>query len=259
MDKTQLLALFTRDQRQEATFPDTRREVTPTVTRHIDEASAGEGMITYSQLTAANADEVIEEQIKYYEGIGQDFEWKLYDYDQPPDLKDRLAARGFTIEEVEAIMVLDLDDAPPLLWQPTQHDIQRITAPEKIAEIVAIEQEVWDEDFSGLGHFLREALRSYPDQMSIYVAYVDGQPASAAWIYFPQNSQFASLWGGSTLSRYRKQGLYTALLAVRAQEARERQVKYLTVDASDMSGPILEKYGFQTIAHSYPCKWEVKA
>ncbi len=259
MDKAQLLAIFTRDQRQETTFPEMRREVTPTVIRHIENASDGEGMIVYSQLTEANADAVIEEQIKYYEGIGQDFEWKLYDYDTPADLKDRLAARGFSIEEVEAIMVLDLDDAPALLWQPIQHDIQRITAPEKIAEIIAIEQEVWNEDFTGLGRFLSGALRSYPDQMSIYVAYVDGQPASAAWVYFPQDSQFASLWGGSTISRYRKQGLYTALLAVRAQEARARGVRYLVVDASDMSAPILEKYGFQIIAHSYPCRWEVKS
>jgi len=37
---------------------------------------------------------------------------------------------------------------------------------------------------------------------------------------------------------YRKRGLYTALLAVRAQEGRARQVKYLTVDASPMSRPI---------------------
>ncbi len=95
-------------------------------------------------------------------------------------------------------------------------------------------------------------------RMSVYVAYVDDQPASAAWIYFPKKSQFASLWGGSTVTDFRKQGLYTALLAVRAQEAKGRQVTYLTVDASPMSRPILEKFGFKMIAYSYPCKWEYK-
>jgi predicted acetyltransferase len=85
------------------------------------------------------------------------------------------------------------------------------------------------------------------------------QPVSAAWIYFPNHSQFASLWGGSTLDGFRKQGFYTALLAVRAQEAKSRQVKFLTVDASPMSRPILEKLGFEMIAYSYACKWKCKA
>jgi predicted acetyltransferase len=92
--------------------------------------------------------------------------------------------------------------------------------------------------------------------MSVYVAYVDEQPASAAWIYFPKHSQFASLWGGSTIRSFRKRGLFTALLAVRAREAKARQARYLTVDASPMSRPILEKFGFERIAYSYPCKWK---
>ena len=95
--------------------------------------------------------------------------------------------------------------------------------------------------------------------MSVYVAYIDDQPASAAWTYFPKHSQFASLWGGSTLQNFRKLGLYTGLLAVRAQEAKARQVRYLTVDASEMSRPILEKYGFEMITYSYPCKWKRKS
>jgi hypothetical protein len=95
--------------------------------------------------------------------------------------------------------------------------------------------------------------------MSVYVAYIDEQPASAAWIYFPKHSQFASLWGGATVNGFRKQGLYTALLAVRAQEAKARQVRYFTVDASPMSRPILEKFGFEMIAYSYPCKWKLKS
>jgi hypothetical protein len=258
MNTAELITLFDQDQRIEIEFPETRREVMPHVVRHVDISGTGEGMITYSRLNAENVEEAIREQVRYFEGLGQDFEWKLYDYDQPPDLKERLAAHGFTIEEEEAIMVLDLELAPDVLWQPVRGDLQRITDPEKLADVVAIERQVWNEDFSWLGKFLGESLRSYPDQMSVYVAYVDGVPASAAWVYFPRHSQFASLWGGSTVSSFRKQGLYTALLAVRAQEARSRGVRYLTVDASPMSRPILEKFGFVRIAYSYPCKWERK-
>ncbi len=258
MKRSSLIALFDRDQRIEVEYPGTRREVAPSVVRHIDTSKNPEGMIIYSNLNDANADNVIGEQVKYFESIGQDFEWKVYDYDKPSDLKERLAAHGFVLEEAEAVMLLDLNQAPEILQQPVKQNVQRIKHPEKIAVILDIEQQVWNEDFSALGEYLREALLNYPDQMSVYVAYVDEQPASTAWVYFPRHSQFASLWGGASLSGYRKQGLYTALLAARAQEARARQVRFLTVDASDMSCPILEKFGFTRIAWTYPCKWKRK-
>jgi hypothetical protein len=259
MNKSQIIALYNQDQRIDIEFPGMRREVTPDVVRYIDLSDSGGGLILYCRLDETNAGEVIGEQETYFEGIGQDFEWKVYDFDSPPDLKERLESRGFIVEEAERIMVLDLEDAPEILWQPVSRTLQRITTPEKVADVLNVEGQVWDDDFSSLGNYLRGALRNYPDQMSVYVAYVDGQPVSTAWIFFPRHSQFASLWGGSTVNGYRRQGLYTALLAVRAQEARARQVRYLTVDASAMSYPILQKYGFELIAYSYPCKWKIKS
>jgi hypothetical protein len=259
MNKSQIIALYDQDQRKDVEYPDARREVTPNLVRHIDTSGTGEGTIIYSQLNEANAADIIRQQVAYFESLGQDFEWKVYDYDRPPDLKERLASYGFIVEEAEAIMVLDLADAPEILWQLVRHSVQPILDPEKISDVLTVEGQVWDEDFTSLGHYLGEALSNYPEQMSVYVAYIDEQPASAAWIYFPEHSQFASLWGGSTLSGFREQGLYTALLAVRAQEAKARQVRYLTVDASPMSRPILEKFGFEMIAWSYPCKWKHKS
>jgi hypothetical protein len=256
MNKSQILALYDQDQRIGLEYPDTRREITPNVVRHINASEVAEGFISYSQLNDLNADDVIREQVNYFESIGQNFEWKLYDYDQPSDLKERLESHGFFIEEPEAIMVLDLEDAPENLWQPVLHSVQQIMDPKQLVDVQSVEEQVWNEDHSLLINFLDHALRNYPEQMSVYVAYINEQPVSAAWIYFPKHSQFASLWGGSTVSTFRKQGLYTALLAIRAQEAKSRQVKFLTVDASPMSRPILEKIGFEMLAYSYPCKWK---
>ena len=236
-----------------------RREVTPNVVRHIDNSDTGKGMVSYSQLNEANVDETIREQVSYFESVGQNFEWKLYDYDRPSDLKERLGSYGFIVEEAEAILVLDLENAPEIFWQPVHHYVQRITDPEKLSDVLTVQQQVWGKDFAWLGKYLGRALHNYPEQMSVYVVYVNEQPVSAAWTYFPKHSQFASLWGGSTVRGFRKQGLYTVLLAVRAQEAKARQVNYLTVDASPMSRPILEKYGFEMIAYSHPCHWKLKS
>jgi GNAT superfamily N-acetyltransferase len=231
----------------------------PTVVRYIDTSNTGGGTVIYSQLDESNVDDVIREQISFFESIGQQFEWKVYDYDRPSDLKEKLESHGFIAEEAEAIMVLDLEEVPRLLEQLIRPNVQRIADPEKLSDVLSIQEQVWDEDFSSLGNYLQETLSKYPDQMSVYVAYVDEQPVSAAWIYFPKHSRFASLWGGSTLSSFRKQGLYTTLLAVRAQEAKARNMRYLTVDASTMSRPILEKFGFEMIAYAYPCKWKLKS
>lgn len=256
MDKSQILALYDQDQRKAIAHPNMRREVTPHVVRHIDMSDTGEGLISYSELTEASADDVICEQMSYFASIGQDFEWKLYDHDQPSNLKERLRSQGFTIEGAEAIMVLDLQDTPEILRQPVRHPVQRITDPATLVDVQTVRQQVWDEDTSWLVDFLGGGLSRAPDQMSVYVAYVGKQPASAAWIYFPGHSQFASMWGGATVPGFRQQGLYTALVAVRAQEALARQVRFLTVDAMPMSRPILERLGFETIAISYPCKWK---
>ena len=256
MDKSQMISLFDQYQRRDITYPGMRREVTPFVVRHIDASETGLGLIVYSRINELNAEDSIHEQVNFFEDIKQDFKWKVYDFDKPSDLKERLASHGFIINEPEAIEVLDLEDAPEILWHPIRHNVQRITEPKKLLDVQTIEQQVWNEDSSWVLQYLGEALTNYPDQMSVYIAYVDEQPAGAGWIYFPEHSQFASLWGGATVRRFRKQGIFTALVATRAQEAKARQVRYLTVDAMPMSRPILEKHGFELLAYVYPCEWK---
>ncbi len=259
MTLEQLRALFDDDQRIRCEYPMARREAFPHLVRQVDLSDDGEGFIMYSRLTAENADAVIREQIDYFNALGQNFEWKLYSHDTPADLKDRLTAHGFEIEEDEAIMVLDLQNLPEILRQPVSHDIRRITDPNLLAtEVTVIHTQVWDEDGDAYARFLADELRQAPESISFYTAYADGIPVSSAWIRFMDNSHFGSLWGGSTLSEYRGRGFYTALLAIRAQEAIQRGLEFLTVDASYMSRPILEKLGFIQIATSWPCKWQVK-
>jgi predicted GNAT family acetyltransferase len=64
------------------------------------------------------------------------------------------------------------------------------------------------------------------------------------------------LWGGATVPAYRKRGLYTALVSARAQEAKARGIRCLTIDASPASRAILEKFGFQLMAYAWECNYE---
>ena len=257
MDKDRIIALYTQDQRFEVEYPRMRREVAGDVVRLVHTEADGEGSMIYSRLDESRVEAAIGEQVAYFEGIGQKFEWKVFDYDTPADLKERLAAHGFEVEDPDAIMVLDLDEASETLFRPIAHTVRRIADPGRVTDVMAVEDAVWDGDYSALGRSQAHTLAHHPHLLSVYVAYVDEVPASAGWIMFPEHSQFGCLWGGSTLSEYRGRGLYTALLGARAREARERQARYLTVDASPKSRPIVVTCGFEVIAFAYACKWKI--
>ena len=256
MNAQQILALYDKEQRREVEFPNTQRETTPNVVRFIPTTEFETGFVLYSRLDAGNVDTVIAGEIARFQEAGSDFEWKYFTHDTPPDLKDRLAAAGFEIDEAEAIMALDIEAAPSILKQPVTHDIRQISTVDKLDEAMAVQREVWDSDFADLTQRLAFDLTHAPNLLKIYTAYVDSTPVSSAWIYFYPGSQFAGLWGGSTLAAYRKQGIYTAMLATRLQVAQKFGARFLTVDASPMSRPILERVGFSLLTMSYPCVWK---
>ena len=66
MNVEQLLALHDQQQRIEVEYRTMRREAAPDVIRHVA-LKHGEGIVLYSRLNEANADQVIAEQIAYYQ------------------------------------------------------------------------------------------------------------------------------------------------------------------------------------------------
>ena len=71
----------------------------------------------------------------------------------------------------------------------------------------------------------------------------------------PPGTEFAGLWGGGTLPEWRGRGIYRALVRYRAELAAQRGYRYLTVDASPDSRPILERLGFIRLAITTPYTW----
>ncbi|HZG75680.1 MAG TPA: GNAT family N-acetyltransferase [Paenibacillus sp.] len=252
MNREAALAQFTKEQRIDLKLAGYRRETDGSVVRHVS-LTAEDGFVSYSALTEETADEAIRAQLAYFRGVGQRFEWKAYDYDAPSDLLERLRAHGFDIGEPEALMVLEAADGHPLLEGAVPPAVRRIQEPDGIDELVRLEEEVWGASHAELGDRLKADLRERPETTYVYAAYEEGRAVGAAWMYLHEGTSFASLWGGSTLPSHRGKGLYTALLAARAQAASRAGFKLLTVDASPMSRPILERRGFERLAYTYPC------
>jgi len=252
VDVQEVLALYDREQRREIEYPGMERQVLPGMVRHV-RPKPGMSFVLYSDLDEVTADAAIDEQIAYFRANDLKFEWTVFGHDRPADLVARLVARGFEAEAPDDVMVLDVATAPPALLAEPAADVRRLTDPAQLGDVVSIMEAVWQEKFDWIHDRLGQAMR-IPGYLSVYVGYVEDTPACAGWIYF-NKGHFAGLWAGSTIERYRGRGLYSALLATRVREARARSVPYLTIDAGDMSRPIVARHGFVTITTVIDCGW----
>lgn len=254
METAEILALYDQEERINKEYPDMRKDALPHVVRFV-RPGPGMSFILYSNLDEQNADRVIEEQIDYFRGHDGPFTWDHFDHDQPPDLLERLRARGFQPEEDGAVMILDLQNAPAALLEPMTADVRHLTDLTQLEDVITIESQVWGTNFD----WMRERFANHlaiPGYLSIYIAYVDDVPVCAGWTFYQPNGRFAGLYGGSTVEPYRKQGLYTAVLAARVQEAIQRGYRFLTIDASPMSEPIVTKHGFRLLTRTRSCHYK---
>lgn len=253
MTTNEILDLYDQYERRGADYPGYRRDETARTLRMVNDEPDGHNCLVYSRLDEAGADAAIEEELAFFRGLGRKFEWKLYSHDRPSDLKERLAAHGFSIGEDEAIMALELADLPEVLAAKHPHDVRKVVDEAGLADYAAVDALTWPENHE---QYMKELVKTFheePERMSMWLVYVDGVPVCSARIDFPEKSPFASLWGGSTLEAYRKRGVYTAILSARAQEAIARGYRFLTIDASPMSRPIVTRHGFRLLSISNPC------
>lgn len=254
MDNAEALALFDRRVRREARpdGPGCRVERAGNVVRQTGPAEAWNGVL-WTGLTAATADRAIEEQVRHFTALGREFEWKLYEHDEPHDLGDRLRAAGFTAGPREALMVAETariaaTAAPP----PDGVELVPVTDAAGVDLMVDVHDRAFGTDGSHLRQRLLRQLAERPGAVVAVVAVADGRPVSSARMETVPGTGFAGLWGGGTVPEWRGRGLYRALVAHRARIAAARGFPWLQVDASDDSRPILGRLGFAVLSTTTP-------
>lgn len=221
-------------------------EVGPVVRVH---GSGPAGFLSYRDLggLAGEAlDAFIAEQRDYFTRIGSAVEWKYYDYDQPGDLPQRLTAAGFEPGEPEAILVGEAAALVADVNLPEGVRLREVTEPADFERIARFQGLIWGEDFGWLPKRLATSI------LNVVVEDDQGEIVCSAWLRGTPGTEFAGLWGGSTLEPWRGRGIYRALVAYRAKVAVERGFRYLHVDASPDSAPILRRLGLVQIATSTP-------
>jgi GNAT superfamily N-acetyltransferase len=84
------------------------------------------------------------------------------------------------------------------------------------------------------------------------VAFAGTTPVSSGRVDLYAGTEFAALYGGGTLPEFRGRGIFRSLVSRRAAVASERGFRYLEVDASEDSRPILERLGFVELGITTP-------
>jgi GNAT superfamily N-acetyltransferase len=200
-------------------------------------------------------DRLIARQRDYFAARGESVEWKTWGYDEPPDLASRLRRAGFEPEPSESVLI---GLTQQMATEPVLPDgvvLRQVTSEADFRRIAAMQAVVWGEDWSWQVDELTASVAATPGLILVWTAEAGGEVVSAGRIDFRPGTDFAGLWGGATLPQWRGRGLYRALVARRAQAAAERGVRYLQVDASADSAPILRRLGFVAVTTTTPYVW----
>lgn len=207
----------------------------------------------------AELDALIARQRDYFAARGEAVEWKTRAHDLPGDLTDRLTAAGFEPEERETVLIGEAASLATEPVLPAGVTLRRVTEREDLRRIAQMHTRVWGEDHGFLVDDLAGRIATAAGAFTVLVAEAetahDPQVVCAAWLALREGFDFAGFWGGSTLAEYRRRGIYRAMVARRAQIAAGQGVKYVQVDASENSRPILQRLGLHAVTTTTPYVW----
>jgi ribosomal protein S18 acetylase RimI-like enzyme len=224
----------------------------PVQRRYPHEPGASYCMLECPRGLGDDPDHWIGRQVDFFTGRGERVEWKTYSYDEPADLTDRLARAGFVAEDPEALVLGEVDGLIHDVELPPGVQLRAVTTDADLARIDDLMKTIWGPDH-GDGSLTRE-MHANPESLDVVVVEEspDGPALCAAWVRYTPGTDFASMWGGSTLPDWRRQGLYRATVTHRARLARERGYRFMRLDTSPDSRPILVRLGLRHVADTTP-------
>ncbi|MEU1033784.1 GNAT family N-acetyltransferase [Streptomyces mirabilis] len=253
MDHVAVLALFDRDMREGARpdSPGARVERVDKVVRQVGTEHGWNGVI-WSDLDESIADAAIAEQMRYFGELGREFEWKLYGHDKPEGLGKRLRAAGFVAQPEETLMIAELGDLALDAQPPEGVRLLPVTDRAGVDLVADVHEQAFGTDSTRMRHQLLAQLTGDEDNVVAVVALAGDVPVSAARMELVPGTRFAGLWGGGTVDSWRRRGIYRALVAHRARVAAERGYRYVQVDATSQSRPVLARLGFEPLTTTTP-------
>jgi len=220
----------------------------------------GRGFITYQNLGGVTTEIVrrlVPEALSHFvsePGIER-VEWKTRGHDFAPGLHEALVENGFIPDEPESIMVGEARALAVDVPLPEGVTVRQVTEESDVRAMSAMQDEVFGDPVSAdTADALLQRL-SVADGMELWVGEADGEIVTAGRLDPVANSDFAGIWGGSTRTEWRGQGIYRAVTAARARSAISMGKTLIHSDSTAYSRPILERSGFVAVSTTTPYHW----
>lgn len=260
-DRGRFLAAYDEQLRTDAETP-SAVEVTVLGPLRLVTFAGGRGFVTYQDLDGADADAIIRlvgAALAHYKADPEitRVEWKTRGHDWAPGLHQCLLDHGFVAEEPESIMIGEARRLAVDVPLPDEVTLRQISAKSDVHAMCAMSAQVFGDSLAESAAMADALLRrlSLDDGMELWVAEADGQVVSAGRLEPVPGTDFAGIWGGSTLKELRGRGIYRALTAARAQSALRQGKTLINSDSTGYSRPILERYGFLKVSTTTPYLW----
>lgn len=191
----------------------------------------------------------------------EEFEWKTRGHDWPPDLAEHLRAQGLEPDEVETVMVGEAAHLAVDVRLPAGVTVRRVDQLPERAQVVIEASRVAAEIFGAgpSGEEMLDRLDRMQGLEQFWVAEADTDQGRrvvcSGRLALVEGTEFAGIWGGSTLPEWRGRGIYRALTAARARAALDEGVRFINSDCTVMSRPILERSGLVAVTTTTPYVW----
>lgn len=226
---------------------------------HLAKFSGGHGFVTYPHPEGTDVIEMPHLVTRVLEHYRKDptitqVEWKTRGHDYLPGLPEALQHHGFWPDAPESIMVGEAQRLDVELALPPGVTLRRLSGEGEVRAMVTMQDRVFGRTHDHMVENLLERM-ALQDGMQLWVAEVDGQIVGAGRIEPVAGTDFAGIWGGSTMEGWRHRGIYRALTAVRARAARAMGKTLIHSDSTEYSRPILERSGLIQVSTTTPYHW----
>ncbi len=125
-----ILTAYASDRRS-YDIPNYMREDLGCVVRYTPLQPDGDGIVCFTNISGADLGREIKIQCDYFQNINRAFEWKVYDFDKPSFLADRLVEHEFERGDIEVLMVYDLANSPAIERKEIKGiEIRKVSSPE---------------------------------------------------------------------------------------------------------------------------------
>lgn len=249
-----LLGLYDDTMRRNADVAGCAREQTAQVSRYTT-STGSQRYVMWHDFAPEVAEVMVDAELAAVAGNAKVLMWKLYGHDVAHDaLRAALVARGFSENEHCTLMACSVDDlvahfkTTPIEVTPAL-DVRELTTPQSLDAYQEIWDDVWPDAPNGryVDDYRDRLVRRDPG--IVFFAGFDGhaadaEPVTSGYMFHHPGAPYALLCGGTTKSKWWRQHAYTAMLTARAIRAQQRGARYLAVEASAASRPILERLRF---------------